>query len=443
MNIENKIILVLIYLIMLIISTLCLYLSFKKLKKIRIIDFFNIYYIIVYFLVPIFYLHSSSLKFNIKYSIFLSYGFKYHLLSCFMSIIFYVLINLFYKYIKVNIHSKKEEEIVINDKIFFSLNFLFSVIGIFSFYMWSKVYGFPFGIIKYADLLRDNKVIIDNPFTFFQPFCNFALYASYLWLILIKQYKKRTNKILAFLLFLITFFFSVLSTLATDSRMSIITLFLVPIIYFLNSNKLSLKKIWVIGIFSIIMLGNMNSITYFIRNGEINENYVNENNIFFLLSYEFGFTYSNRINLLYNIEHREVKITAPNDLANILLSWVPKSMKPTGLNTLGRYNTTLYTYASGTIPTDIVTASIYKARIIGLILLPLFVGSIIKLLDAFFAHKKSPFYKIIFAIICVIIDLRLVAYYDLSELLFSRFALIIYYFSLIILCKRRNINENV
>ena len=436
-----KFLLFVIYFLTSLISIIFLYKKIRKNKKIEIIDFFNIYYIIVYFLVPIFSIFNNSVKFTTKYADFFSYDLKYHILSYFMALIFYLILNYTYKIVKIS--HRKSNEVNINNKTFMIINIIFSIIGIVSYYLWSKIYGFPFGILKYADVLRDNNVVIDNPYTIFQPICNFTVFASYMWLILIKNYNNKINKIIAFLLFCLTFFFSILSTFATDSRMSIITLFLVPIIYFVNKRKINVKKIIVWGIVSIILLGNLDNITYFIRNNAFkSNNNNNNNNVFVLLSNEFGFTYSNRINLIYNIENKDVKYTELQDIKNTIFAWVPKSMRSADHITLGEYNTKLYSNPSGTIPTDVVSASIYKGRFFGLILLPIFIGILLKYFDVFFESKSNDFHKMMFYIVGIILMLRFVAYYDLSDILFGKFALIIYYFVVYFLCREKESNEN-
>lgn len=437
----NKISFIVVYIISSIFSIYYIIRCKKKNGKLRIIDFFNIYYTLVYFIVPIFSFYNTSHTFMINYARYFNYSTVYHLISFFYSIIFIHILN--YIYNKATFKFRQEKEIKINIISFFSLNLFFTIVGFIAYYLWTKVYGFPFGIIKYADLLRDGTVIVNNPYTIMQPFCNFLSLSAYMWLVYSKNEKNTIMKIISKILFCFSFFFALVSALATDGRMSIIVVFLVPIVYHLNYNKISIKKLIIIGVFSLLLLGNLNNITYFIRNGKKNTRMKSENLITNIISDEFGYTYTNRINLLNNIKYGDINITEGNDLLNIVFAWVPKSKKPDYLISLSKYNTSLYRNPSGAIPTDIVTAGIYKGRFLGVIFLSIFVGLLIKFLDNFFMNKSSDFYKMIYTIIGVTITLRLVAYYDISEILFSRFALIIYYFSVSIMCKRRIHNENV
>ena len=434
----EKNILIVVYLILSILLIIYILKCKRKNKRLKIVDFFNIYFLLVYFIVPIFSYYNQSNKFLLHYQKFIGYDIKYHLISLTLAIIFIVIFN--YTYNRIGFKVKKEKEIEINSNYFFILNIFFSVVGIMAYYLWTKVYGFPFGILKYADILRDGKTVLNNPYTFMQPICSFATVSSYMWLIYVKEQGKISLRIISIIFFGITFFFSILSALATDGRMSIIVTLFVPIIYFINKKQFNVKKISIIGIIMIILLYNIDGITYMIRNGVFKKN-EEKINIGIILSNEFGYVYSNRINLLYNLENSELKYTELMDLTNIIYAWIPKTRKPPELQSLGRYNTSLYTYSTGAIPTDIVTAAIYKGRFLGIICLPIFIGIIIKYLDCFFIEKKSSFYGMIYTIICISITLRLVAYYDLSEILFGQLALIIYYITIAIFCKRRKKNE--
>ena len=440
METVDKILLIFIYGMTNIICFSASYKRIKSNKRIEIIDFFNLYYIIVYFFTPMFSFYNFSPKFTRYYLDFFNYDLKYHVLSYVLALVFFIILNISYK--KIKSKTRITGEVRVDTSTFLALNITFSIIGIVSYYLWSKVYGFPFGIIKYADALRDNRRIMYNPYTIFQPFSKFSVYASYMWLILLKDYKSNINKIMSFIMFIFTFFFAILATLATDSRMAIITLFLVPLFYFINEKEIKIKKIVFLGIIIIILLGNLDNVTYYIRNKHFKNGYDNNNNnIFILLSNEFGFTYANRINILYNMENDTIEYTEIQDIKNIIFAWLPKRMKQNGFKNLGKYNTELYPNPTGTIPTDIVTASIYKGKTFGILLMPIFMSILLKYLGEIFANKNNDFDKIIFYEIGVSIMLRCVAYYDMSELLSGRIALIIFCFVIYLLCKRRKKNE--
>ena len=116
-------------------------------------------------------------------------------------------------------------------------------------------------------------------------------------------------------------------------------------------------------------------------------------------------------------------------------------MKPKDLQLLDDYNTSFYKNQVGTVPTDIVTAALYKGRVFGLLLLALFIAFVLKFFDKNFLHREENFVKMFYLYFCIAITLRLVAYYELSRLLFGRLAFIIYYLTAYILCREHNDRE--
>ena len=68
------------------------------------------------------------------------------------------------------------------------------------------------------------------------------------------------------MMFALTLSFSIIATLATDSRSATIIVFLVPILYMISYKKVNIKKTMIVGTIALVVLANLDSVTYYIRN---------------------------------------------------------------------------------------------------------------------------------------------------------------------------------
>ena len=177
----------------------------------------------------------------------------------------------------------------------------------------------------------------------------------------------------------------------------------------------------------IIILGQLDNVTYYLKNKK-RRKVEDNNNIITIIADELGYTYSNNININYLRNEGVInEYTLFSDIKNIMFAWVPQRLKPKDVINLFDYNTTFYKRTTGQIPTDIITASIYKFGIIGVIILPLIVGIFFKILEKkiFKKREKSDYYLVTAYLITTYLGLRFIAYYDLSQILFGSFYIII------------------
>lgn len=413
----------------------------NRFHKIRISNFFKIFYLITYGITP---LVSVNIMRYDKYTInYITADAKYYYISLLFSIIFYLVFKLSLYFLTKRNEKNKEKYIIdIGSGRFYIISMIFMIIGAFSQYMWTKVYGYPFGIIKYANLIRSGLSPIVNKYTFFKPLCYFSLISFYQFFII---FIKKKKTIITFLFMIYSLFNSVILIFANDGRMLFLIFFLVIILYFINNyiKKISLSfilKISLCAIITLVLLGNIDNLTYYIRNGKRRDN--NNNSILNTIYTEFSFTHKNNINILYLKEkNRLVKSTEKEDVKNIILSWIPERFKIES-KTLFDINTENYPGISGQIPTDIISSSIYKFSYFGIIIMPVIVNYIILFIEKALSKYSSEFIKIMYNLVGTYVALRLVDYYDLSTIIFGSFYIIISMFLVTNLCRSSEYEYN-
>ena len=403
------------------------YIEIKKNKKIELNTFFELYIFLVYSIAPI----VSVLFINVN-DLINSYYFTekigYYYLLYVITVIFYLIYYFFIKlFSKKEYYTKQKKTIDISSNSFFFVNILISVIGLVSLVLWTKAYGKPWDIIKYASAIRSGYSPIVNKLTFFKPFCYFLLMGFYNSFII---FKKTKFKILNFVVLIIDFIFSVIFLFANDSRMMMLIFVMCLIFYYKNKNiNISLKNILqllIIAVGILFLLGRLDNISYYVRNGVKRPNNTN-GTIAQVVHDEFTYTYRNGVNVLYLYNNNLLpSIHEFKDLKNIVFAWIPERFKQ-GNETLGALNTSYYVNSSGAIPTDIITASIYKFHIVGIIIMPIFIAYLICLLERMLKKVKSEYTDLIYTLCGCYLSLRLIADYDLSDNLFSCFYIIISY----------------
>ena len=186
------------------------------------------------------------------------------------------------------------------------------------------------------------------------------------------------KKILIVVGLLISAIGSYIYIIANDGRMFILIVLLTIIIPYIEkkSKKMDFKKIIIyffIGIMIMIILGQLDNITYYLRNKQKRQKKV-DNDVITIVANELGYTYSNNININYFRDEEIVEnYTIFKDIKNIVLAWIPQSLKPEDAINLFDYNTSFYKDATGQLPTDLITAYIYKFGNVGVVILQLLV----------------------------------------------------------------------
>lgn len=418
---------------------------FLKNKKIKFFDFFTLFYFFIYCITPIcsLIMLKNGEYVNLKAFKYLetdSLVFKY--IVAFVPIIFYYGMSYFYnKFTEKNKLKSKDYAYKIDEdsKSFYVGTFVLLVVGFISLIIYTRAYGSLFGIFEYAPLIRDNIFLVENKFTFMAPFIKLLIFSSFNYIILLKKMKTKSisYKIVTTICSLISFFGLYVVLIALDSRMLILSIILIIAYYlvFDKINKLNKKILIKLGVFALIfifILTNMNNITYIIREKNFN-NLENNNNLVEFISKEFSFTYVNNLNLLdRKINQKNVDIRIDDNIFATLVSLFPTRYKKVISMDMHRYNTSFTKNPIGQIPVDLISASVYSLGFIGVIVFMYWIGLLVSKIEFCFSKYKklNEFYKMLFSYFALFITLRLVAYYDISLLIFQSFALILSYIGL-------------
>lgn len=434
----DRIILIIIYSLFFAIILTGILKRIKREEKISIISFFEIYYMLFYIFVPtIVLVFFESIELKIP---FFSYSRKYFYCALIFSIIFYIAFSCSLK-IKLKKRRCYEEKQLINTNSvnFLIANIIITFIGMISIYLWTKAYGKPWDIIKYASRIRSGHVVIYNKFTFLKPFCYFSIAGFYNNII----FKNKKYSIINKFLFTINILCSALFVLANDSRSFILSIVLCLIMYKLNKKlKINIKlvsKFILIFICLIFFFGKIDTFTYRIRNKEWKKN--DNSKIINIITDNFAFTYTNVINIQYLIDIGEYnKSSEIDDIKMICMAWIPTRYKSENTSNLFEKNTSYYEAFSGTVPTDIITASIYKFNYFGLVFMPIFISLLLKKLEDSLSREKSDYSFMIYNIVASSVCQTLVDGYDLSFVLHAYFYLIVTYLIVYFICRRKEKN---
>ena len=404
-------------------------------KKIKLMTFINLYYMIYYCIVPIFSIINiyNNYEFNYYY---LSFERKYYYIYFFISIIFYICINFIWK----AIHKENKKHLVykidIDTKKFLLITVLFTLIGGGALLLWTKAYGKPWDMIKYSTMVRSGLKPVTNKYTFLKPFCYFSIFAFYNCIIAKKSKYKKSYIILM----IINLASSVLYLLNNDGRTAMLIFVAAIILYKVNNNitinPKSILKYFIIIFGMFLFFSQLDNITYFVRHGETQEK-TTSNAISSVIINNFSYVYRNGINIEYLIDKQIYSGTSElEDLKNIVYAWVPTRYKENNITLLER-NSSYYLDYNATIPSDIITSSLYKFHYVGIIIMSFVLVIIITILERIIMKYNSKYTTFIYNYIGIWLCMALLSSYDASFLLFNCFSLIISFIITTMLCKNK------
>lgn len=437
----DKSMLIFFYLILCLIIIIDILRNINKEHRISLLSYTKAYYFLIYGVIPIisiYYIGNETYG-NVNYYTTESKYFYILLLLTWITYIMIAIAGRFLKKIMDNGKQKGKYYINILSKNFIIINYILAIIGFIALMMWTKAYGMPWDIIKYANAARSGRSPIYNPYTFFKPLCYFSIIAFYNFLLLIIKGKKNIYIVVGMILSL---FFSIVLLFANDGRMLMIIFVLALIMSYYNKKieKVSIKlliKVSIISIATIIALGNLDNFTYFLRNGQIKES-DNNAGVINVLYKEFSYTHKNGVNALYfKDQNRIEKSTELQDIINIFVAWIPDRIKKNNFQNLYEYNSQFYPESTGEVPTDFITSSIFKFGYFGVIILPVVVVLLIYYIERIISKQTSSYINVLYNLIGTYYGLRIVAYYDLSTMIFSSLYIIVSYILIGCFCQKK------
>lgn len=435
---SNFIILIILYSLFFCSTLFLLIRKVYKKKNIELADFFKLFYIFFYGLVPICTLISiktgktSSIKAYylesnqdyLKYFVFI------------ITILFYIIFNFSYKFLerkKFKFKIDKIPSISEKESPFYIANATCLFIGWVALFLYTLAYGGIIGTFKYAEQIRNNICPINNNLTYFQPFTMILTILPFNYLTLIKNIKDKSKKykITTWLLFLISLIGAIFVLLIIDSRSRMIVSLLIILYYIFKSellkfNKKDIFKFSIISVLLFLILVNSEDISGFLHNQNRTEQ---EHQINEFVSQEFGFSYLNNLNVLYRkIHHTNGRIRIFDNALGLSLSLLPRSIQSKVTMNMHKYNTKLIHRTTGTVPSDLITSSIYSLGYIGPIIFPIWIALIVYCLNGLIVkyQKKYDYYNVLESYFAFYICLLLVYSYDLASITFSCFETIVF-----------------
>lgn len=416
---------------------ICVFREFFRIRnnrEFKLINIFGVMYGITYGFLPaiyflLYYANGQEIG-RIDYS---SQGVKEISIWFVFAIFGYIFLNFFYSAImrkrkiivfggRNTIQSNDEVELYRKLEITALICFL---IGLISLFLWTKAYAGIISFIMKADQIRSRRGGIHNSLAFFSHPSRILSITTYIVLFLIKRgYKKVTNCVF----FVVSLLVSTLYYLADDGRMSA-AMFLCILLFIyvgLFDKEVRLGKkmvvIVIIGIIAMSFIMNLDSITSWIRYGQVITSSDGMGNG--ILS-EFSYIIVSGQVAVRQWLQEGSPILLFQDIASGIFSWLPTSLKPNGLINVWNYNSGLVnpSFISQT-PCDFITTSIYDAGLFGVIIFGFFWGRIIKWMDI---NKVQDGFGAIAYYSLSMTVLRLVNYCMLYDTILSLFSLFISY----------------
>lgn len=318
------------------------------------------------------------------------------------------------------------------------------IVSIFSLFMWTKAYGGITKFIMNANAIRSGYTNVSNKYAFFKHFASTIVISSYAFFVLIIFSKKK--KITDIMLLIISIIFSIELLLASDGRMTAGFYFISYIaIYIQSKSKLlekkinyrTITKIAILFLLALILMLKMDDITYFIRNGTLNNlKSAQGSNLIASFMYELSFVVKSE--QLAIMKANEVGIQIINDIGYGLFAWLPSSLIPSSFPRLWAINSVLAGAKTGELPCGLIAQGYYDLRLIGIVIFTFIYGKLINKIDSI--EIKTPYGMVLYGSLIYSI-IRLISYgmiYDFIQGLFDTFLFIIIYYAILQFTKRRS-----
>lgn len=428
----------LLYIILAVIIAIRVSISYKENKRLFLFDYFSIYYVISHCLCPFFILdkiNSGAFIANLMIN-----NDKYQILAALATVFVYIVISLTIFLLNKTTKNKFKPKKTIN--IFSNRFWVFNTVYLIFLYiclvLWTLHFGSIFGMFKYATALRDGFMTVDNQFAILSRFCTAFALVFYTFLeIAIRDYKNRKQRFwLTLVLCLLSLLGSVINLINLDSR-SLMIVFVLITAVILYKNKAKKTKVFKISFAAIALLICALCLGVQFKNDDHSaKDETSGNPLIETITKEYAFIYTNNINTLYMYNNKIMRGDRIIDnIIEIPFSWMPSTMKPKELINMNEYNTSFHKEATGELPVNIVSGSIMSIGWIGLLIIPMFYGWLITVLERFFAKRNGLlFYRIVYLYFGISVMQSFVTYIDIAPILLSLFGLIIYVIMANIIC---------
>ena len=303
--------------------------------------------------------------------------FLWHLLA----IIGYFILKFFSSQVK-----KKQKRNIYTSKDVNALQFsavVSLIIGIICLHLWSSAYGGIFPLILIGDAVRAGYGNVNSIMTIFMRPASILMFTTLLFITLLRC--KKSGRVFNYLCVFISFTYSLLYLLAADGRFTTAMYFL--LVFFASFNvfeinqftKKKLVRVFVVSICALLFIFSLDTITDSLRDKDAND--LSDHN--FILS-EFDYIYQTGVHIINKVMDYNGSWLLFHDILGGVFAWFPIRYKPESIIGIWDYNTKDIAgeFATGQIPTDFVSTSLYDASFLGIIIFGVFWGLMLKRMES-------------------------------------------------------------
>jgi len=344
-----------------------------------------------------------------------------------LTVIGYLAMNFGYA---IKQRTPKTHTVLGNNKVLLT-SFICVCFGTVAFYLFASAFGGVDRLMEQAEWIRAGVVLPTKNIAFFKHFVPLAFLSSYLTFnLLIRKQVCGVKKLITYILFAASVVVSSLYLQANDGRLMLafycFLFFLFIISYNYEEKKIPIRKllIWLIlaGVILSVVLFNAETILHSFRGTEPLGDSSNEATEGDVLRKEFSFIVAGQQGAIEQCFSGEGKLMIINDLVNGLFAWLPTSLKPIRLMSVWEYNTQLITPgATGTNPTTIVAQSVYDLGILGILIIPLLFGVLVKKVERILeSYPDSLFAKTVYIVLGFFLC-RATTYFSLYSIMITTF----------------------
>lgn len=397
-----------------------------KNKEIRLINFANLMYAFVYGLLPTVILLRATFSEGVRGIDTTNRGAIKLLITLFISIFVHFWLNLAYKGTKIKKHPP-----VVGEETTVRAGLVMLVLGFASLLLWTRAAGGVFEFIKLAPGIRGCWVELDNPFAFLQHTTKILMLAA---CILMSYWLQHKRKIWITIPAAAALYGAVLFIMAWDSRAAFGFLFMMIVLVYMEhrvrEKQVSIKKMAVPIVLTIVValmvMVLSEEVTTNFRGGE----YESETGmgLFAIVEDEFGYILRTQQRALDTLGEPDYKLQIGNDLLNAVTAWVPTRFIPFEVPpTLWSFNTIdlLEGNPYTTIPTDFVSACILELGVLGLVILPLVMGWVLKKLDGMLLGGSYNFYRCNMKAAVAMLVINSISHFQFASIALSMFYMVI------------------
>lgn len=293
-------------------------------------------------------------------------------------------------------------------------------IGWISFYLWTRAFGGISNFIQNADAVRANYSTVYNPLAFLEKVTRILQFAAFIFVPYFFQVKG-VKKIPIGVMAVLAAAGGIGFILATDSRTNagffVLAIYFIMMEYRLKVRGVSIKRALVetgiIAVIAFLIVILSEAVMEYIRFGTLMQTDTADSAT--TITNEFGFILQTQQHILKSWMNGGYQLQLGNDLVNALTAWIPSSFLPFKLpDTIWTYNTQLIAGGvGGTIPTDMISASIYQIGILGPAIIPFLYGMAVKKIETKLERTQyNLFYSATKYAICLMV-LHSIGYFQL------------------------------